>query len=292
MSEARVEVPDIGDATDVDVVEVLVKPGMRVERDQSLIVLESDKASMEVPSPFAGTIKSVALNVGDKVSQGVADPDAGHDGQAGGQAGARPKPVAAPPKPGAQPARPAPASEPAPACRKPPRRASAERMPRTRAADGRALTEPAAASAASRRRGRHAHDPAARLQPVPRRADPPAEATRSKPHADAVGAPLRARARRRPHARAGTGPHAASPRKTCSATSRPRCRSRAPLPARALPCRSCRRSTSSSSARSDAAADQDPEVSGRNLLRNWVMIPHVTQFDDADITGLEDCASR
>ena len=61
MSEARIEVPDIGDAKDVDVVEVLVKAGQRVERDQGLIVLESDKASMEVPSPFAGTIKSVAL---------------------------------------------------------------------------------------------------------------------------------------------------------------------------------------------------------------------------------------
>ena len=54
MSETRVEVPDIGDATDVDVVEVLVAPGARVGVDQSLIVLESEKASMEVPSPLAG----------------------------------------------------------------------------------------------------------------------------------------------------------------------------------------------------------------------------------------------
>ena len=64
MSETRVEVPDIGDATDVDVVEVLVKPGTRVEVDQGLIVLESEKASMEVPSPAAGVVQQIAIKVG------------------------------------------------------------------------------------------------------------------------------------------------------------------------------------------------------------------------------------
>lgn len=70
MGETRVTVPDIGDATDVDVVEVLVKPGTRVEREQSLIVLESDKASMEIPSPEEGVVKRILVAVGDKVSQG------------------------------------------------------------------------------------------------------------------------------------------------------------------------------------------------------------------------------
>jgi pyruvate dehydrogenase E2 component (dihydrolipoamide acetyltransferase) len=71
MTEARVEVPDIGDATDVDVVEVLVTPGMRIAVDQGVVVLESEKASMEVPSPLSGVVKSVALHVGDKVSKGA-----------------------------------------------------------------------------------------------------------------------------------------------------------------------------------------------------------------------------
>jgi pyruvate dehydrogenase E2 component (dihydrolipoamide acetyltransferase) len=66
----EVRVPDIGDFKNVPIIEVLVAPGDHVEIDTSLIVLESDKASMEVPSPFAGTIQSVEAKVGDQVSQG------------------------------------------------------------------------------------------------------------------------------------------------------------------------------------------------------------------------------
>ncbi|HRX60696.1 MAG TPA: dihydrolipoyllysine-residue acetyltransferase [Candidatus Competibacter sp.] len=69
--EAReVRVPDIGDFKNVPIIEILVAPGDHVEIDTSLIVLESDKASMEVPSPFAGTIQSIEVKVGDPVSQG------------------------------------------------------------------------------------------------------------------------------------------------------------------------------------------------------------------------------
>jgi pyruvate dehydrogenase E2 component (dihydrolipoamide acetyltransferase) len=68
MSEVRV--PDIGDFADVPVIEVLVKAGDTVEPEQPLIVLESDKASMEVPSPSEGTVDEVAVSVGDTVSQG------------------------------------------------------------------------------------------------------------------------------------------------------------------------------------------------------------------------------
>ena len=67
-----VEVPDIGDATDVDVIEVLVAVGDTIEADQSLITLETDKASMEVPSSHAGVIEALSVKVGDKVSQGSA----------------------------------------------------------------------------------------------------------------------------------------------------------------------------------------------------------------------------
>lgn len=65
-----VRVPDIGDAHDVDVIEVLVSEGDTIERDQSLITLETEKASMEVPSSHAGVIQKILVKVGDKVSEG------------------------------------------------------------------------------------------------------------------------------------------------------------------------------------------------------------------------------
>jgi pyruvate dehydrogenase E2 component (dihydrolipoamide acetyltransferase) len=66
----EVKVPDIGDFKDVPVIEVMVKPGDSVQAEDSLISLESDKATMEVPSPSAGVVKELKLKVGDKVSQG------------------------------------------------------------------------------------------------------------------------------------------------------------------------------------------------------------------------------
>jgi dihydrolipoamide dehydrogenase len=70
MSTIEVKVPDIGDFTDVPVIEVLVKPGDAVAAEDSLVTLESDKATMDVPSPVAGTVKEVHVKVGDKLSQG------------------------------------------------------------------------------------------------------------------------------------------------------------------------------------------------------------------------------
>ncbi|MDJ0654928.1 MAG: dihydrolipoyl dehydrogenase [Xanthomonadales bacterium] len=67
-----VEVPDIGEFSDVPVIEVLVQPGDPVQPEQSLITLESDKATMEVPAPMAGTVTKVLVQVGDAVSQGSA----------------------------------------------------------------------------------------------------------------------------------------------------------------------------------------------------------------------------
>ncbi|WP_133129642.1 dihydrolipoyllysine-residue acetyltransferase [Legionella yabuuchiae] len=66
----KITVPDIGGATDVDVIEILVKSGDEISKDTPLITLESDKASMDIPSPKAGTVKSIELNAGDKVSEG------------------------------------------------------------------------------------------------------------------------------------------------------------------------------------------------------------------------------
>ncbi len=70
MTIKEVQVPDIGDFASVDVTEILVKPGDAVKPEQSLITVESDKASMEIPSPAAGVVKELRVKVGDKVSEG------------------------------------------------------------------------------------------------------------------------------------------------------------------------------------------------------------------------------
>ena len=70
MSEVQVKVPDIGDFKDVAVIEVLVQPGDTVKVEQSLITVESDKASMEIPSSHAGVVKSLAVKLGDTVNEG------------------------------------------------------------------------------------------------------------------------------------------------------------------------------------------------------------------------------
>jgi len=68
--QQEIQLPDIGDFESVDVIELLVKPGDRVAAEQSLLVLESDKATMEIPSPVAGVVAKLLVGVGDKVSQG------------------------------------------------------------------------------------------------------------------------------------------------------------------------------------------------------------------------------
>ena len=70
MSQHAIVVPDIGDYSDVPVIEVLVKVGDAIEKEQPLIVLESDKATMEVPADQAGIVTSLTIKVGDKVSKG------------------------------------------------------------------------------------------------------------------------------------------------------------------------------------------------------------------------------
>ncbi|MCL1886370.1 MAG: dihydrolipoyl dehydrogenase [Betaproteobacteria bacterium] len=69
MSLVEIKVPDIGDFKDVDVIEIMVKEGDGIKLEQSLITIESDKASMEIPSPQAGIVKEVRVKLGDKVSQ-------------------------------------------------------------------------------------------------------------------------------------------------------------------------------------------------------------------------------
>ena len=70
MALVEVKVPDIGDFSEVAVIEVLVKPGDAVKVEQSLITVESDKASMEIPSSHAGVVKELKVKLGDKVGEG------------------------------------------------------------------------------------------------------------------------------------------------------------------------------------------------------------------------------
>ena len=128
MALVDIKVPDIGDFDEVGVIELLVKPGDTVKAEQSLITVESDKASMEIPSSHAGTIKEVKVAIGDKVKQGsvivvleAADAGAGAGSGASeqktaaaptGQAQAAPKTEAPAPSPAAAPAAAAAASGP------------------------------------------------------------------------------------------------------------------------------------------------------------------------------------
>ncbi|MBB4373773.1 pyruvate dehydrogenase E2 component (dihydrolipoamide acetyltransferase) [Bradyrhizobium sp. cir1] len=96
-----IRVPDIGDFKDVPVIEVFVKPGDKVKAEDPLVALESDKATMEVPSPRDGLVKSVLVKVGDKVSEGAVIVQ--FEGAGAEQAEARPV-VSAPPSPVSAPA--------------------------------------------------------------------------------------------------------------------------------------------------------------------------------------------
>jgi dihydrolipoamide dehydrogenase len=112
MSEVQVKVPDIGDFDEVAVIEVLVKAGDTVKAEQSLITVESDKASMEIPSSAAGVVKSVAVKVGDKVKEGsvVLTLDAVEGAAAAPAAAPAPAPAAAAPKQAPAAATPGPAA--------------------------------------------------------------------------------------------------------------------------------------------------------------------------------------
>jgi pyruvate dehydrogenase E2 component (dihydrolipoamide acetyltransferase) len=66
----EVRVPDIGDFKDVPIIAVLVKPGDKVEKEQPIVTLESEKATVDVPAPAAGVVREVKVKVGDKVSEG------------------------------------------------------------------------------------------------------------------------------------------------------------------------------------------------------------------------------
>ena len=245
----EVKVPDIGDFKDVPVIEVLIAPGDRVEQEDSLITLESDKATMEVPSPASGVVKEVKVKVGDKVSQGVPVVVL----EAADGAGAREKAPAAE-KPAAKEA-PKPAAAAAPVVERvePPRPASpAAETPRPAAPSEQAGSGLAHASPAVRRLAREFGVDLSRV-----RGTGPKERILKEDVQSYVKGEL---ARPRGAESGGLGLNlpplpAIDFAKFGPVESRPLSRIR--------------------------------KLSGANLHRNWVSLPHITQHDEADITELE-----
>src|SRR3954451_5941377 len=95
MSLVEVRVPDIGDVDEVSVIELLVKPGDIIKAEQSLVTVESDKASMEIPSSHAGVVKELRVKMGDKIAEGAVLLTLEVQG-AGAASAASPAPAAAP----------------------------------------------------------------------------------------------------------------------------------------------------------------------------------------------------
>ena len=259
MAAIEVKVPDIGDFKDVPVIELLVKPGDVVKKDDSLVTLESDKATMEVPAPQAGTVKEWRVKIGDKVSQGssilvleattgAAAPAAEKQAVAPAQAGAQlPKPAPAAP---ATPLAPAAAAAPVPAAAPPP------------AFDRAEGTTPAHASPGVRRFARELGVDVARVKgsgPKERILKEDIQNFVKQALAGGSGAPAGARG----GGLADLG-LPAWPKVDFAKFG--------PIEARAL--------------------TRIQKISGPALARNWVMIPHVTQFDEADITELEAFRTR
>jgi pyruvate dehydrogenase E2 component (dihydrolipoamide acetyltransferase) len=273
----EVKIPDIGDFAEVAVIEVMVKPGDTVKPEDPLITLESDKATMDVPSPAGGLVKDVRLKVGDKVAQGTLI-------LLLETVEAAPAPAApAKPAPKAEPVAAAPATTPA----APPRTAPA---PVTEAP----VPEP----------GMRAAGFATDLPPPPGQGEevnaPPPVVLMPGP-AEMVAAVIGgSRSHASPSVRAfarelgvdvakvrGTGPKGRITRedvqgfvKAVMAGARPAGGGLDIIPWPKV-------DFSKFGSIEARPLSRIRKISGANLARNWVMIPHVTQFDEADITGLE-----
>ncbi|MEZ0271997.1 MAG: dihydrolipoyllysine-residue acetyltransferase [Methylophilaceae bacterium] len=257
MAMKEVLVPDIGNFDSVDVIEVHIKPGDTVNQDDSLITLESDKASMDIPSPFSGTVKEVKIKVGDKVAQGalIAMVEVSETAAASAEA----------PKPAAEPA-----PAPAPAA---PKAASAEIPPPSRPVPE--VPKPIAPQ--------HTPNPvAARVEFAPGK-NPHASPSVRK-FARELGADLTRVT--------GSGPKGRISKEDVQAwikneLTKPRTEAAAGGPGLsvlAMP----NIDFSQFGETETQALPRIKKISGANLHRNWVTAPHVTQFDNADITDLED----
>jgi pyruvate dehydrogenase E2 component (dihydrolipoamide acetyltransferase) len=248
---AELRVPDIGDFKEVEVIELLVKVGDTVKPEQSLITVESDKASMEIPASAGGTIKELKVKIGDKVSEGTLV--AIIEGAAGAAAPASAPAAAAPAAAAAAPAAASPATPPAaPAAAMPahqPGTAVAGKLPH--------------ASPSVRKFARELGVP---LDEV-KGSGPKGRITQDDIQSFVKGVmagsqQTRAQAAKAPAAAAGGGAFPGL-----------------------LPWPNVDFSKFGEVERKDLSRIK--KISGANLHRNWVVIPHVTNHDDCDITDLE-----
>jgi pyruvate dehydrogenase E2 component (dihydrolipoamide acetyltransferase) len=249
MAIKEVLVPDIGNFDSVDVIEVHIKAGESVNQDDSLITLESDKASMDIPSPFSGTVKEVKIKVGDKAAQGtlVALIEAAEGGSAAAEAL---KPAAPVPAPVAMADIPPP-SRPVPEVPKP---IAPQGTPNPVAA--RAEFAPGKNPHASPSVRKFARELGADLTRVTG-SGPKGRITKEDVQAWVKGVLTKPRVEA-----------AATGRMNMLAMPNIDFSQFGPVETQALP--------------------RIKKISGANLHRNWVTAPHVTQFDNADITDLED----
>ncbi|WP_407528449.1 pyruvate dehydrogenase complex dihydrolipoyllysine-residue acetyltransferase [Vibrio parahaemolyticus] len=239
-AEKEVNVPDIG-GDEVEVTEIMVAVGDTVEEEQSLITVEGDKASMEVPAPFAGTVKEIKIAAGDKVSTGSLI-------MVFEVAGAAPVPAAAPAHPAAAPAQAAaPAAAPAP---------KAE-APAAAAGDFQDNDEYAHASPVVRRLAREFGVNLSKVKGSGRKSRILKEDVQN--YVKEALKRLESGA-----AASGKGDGAAL--------------GLLPWP---------KVDFSKFGETEVQPLSRIKKISGANLHRNWVMIPHVTQWDNADITALE-----
>ena len=260
----EIKVPDIGNYHDVPVIELLVRPGDTVKKDQGLITLESDKATMEVPSSVAGVVKELRVKLGDAVSEGavIALVEAADAAVAPAPTKAAAAPTSAP-----APAAPAPAPAAAPTVSAAP------------LAEARPGVDPEAA--------------APRTPPVP--FDPSTVLPDKVPHASPavrlfareLGVDLRALS--------GSGRKGRITREdvqnfvkaALAGGGAPRAAA-APGGAGGLALLPWPQVDFAKFGEVESRPlSRIKKISGANLARNWVMIPHVTQHDDADITDLE-----
>ena len=250
MSTLEVKVPDIGDFTDVPVIEVFVKPGDNVKADDSLVTLESDKATMDVPSPSAGVVKDLKLKVGDKVSEGsviltleARDATAAKPPQSAAAAPAPPREERGAPSPSKE----APSPKPAPGAAETSGAPIDERAFKTAHASpsvrvfARELGVDVSRVKGSGPKGRILHEDVQQFVK---------QALSGQAAGPSAGAGI-----------TGGGALNLLPWPQVDFTK-------------------------------FGAVEAKPlsrikKIAGANLARNWVMIPHVTQFDDADITDLE-----
>jgi pyruvate dehydrogenase E2 component (dihydrolipoamide acetyltransferase) len=250
----EVRVPNIGDFKDVAVIEVLAKPGDTIELDQSLFTVESDKASMEIPSPAAGVLKELKVKIGDTVN--IGDLIALLEGAA---SAAAPAPVAAA----------APAQAPAAASVAP------------------AVAVAAASAAAAASVAVPAHQPGAPTAGLPH-ASPSV-----RKFARELGVPIDEVKGTGPKGRITQDDVQSFTKQVMGGTAQTKAQA-AKAPAvsggsgmglELLPWPKVDFAKFGSVERKDLSRIK--KISGANLHRNWVLIPHVTNHDDADITDLE-----